>query len=471
MHVKNADSDERPRYRRELLLAGVLFCLLTAGSFGLLAFVSLRGLNQRVLDQVVRESREEADRLASALHQLQNQAPEGGARISRAPAELPSGVAAPPRPDPVLGQMLYARLRAFRYVQVEDARGRPVNGVLITEQAMVRGPLLLPARPRTSREPQSVPIEGPDKRYQALDVAVPLATANAPGQVLRVGIPQEEIERRLRLLHRELTDKLLVGGGVSLGLILLAFLYTLTLITRVARAEARSRRTEQLASLGVLASGLAHEIRNPLNAMRMNVQLLQEEVETQPQTAPEVQSMLGSTLKEISRLNRLVSDFLQYARPADPERAAVEVAKLVYETVGLLPPLPPRVHWVRELPAELPPVSGDETQLKQALLNLLLNAVQAVEPGGGGTVTLRAQAIDGWLRLTVADDGPGITPEDQKRLFQAFFSRRRGGTGLGLAIARRLIENGGGRIEVDSSPGAGSRFTLVLPAAAREANA
>jgi signal transduction histidine kinase len=256
---------------------------------------------------------------------------------------------------------------------------------------------------------------------------------------------------------------------VSLGLILLAFLYALTLLTRVARAEALSRGAEQLASLGVLASGLAHEIRNPLNAMRMNVQLLQEEIETQAAPTPELQSMLGSTLKEISRLNRLVSDFLQYARPAEPEQGPVEVAKLVYETIGLLPRLPPRVRLLRELPPDLPAARADGVQLKQALLNLLLNAVQALESAGGGTVSVAGQAADGWLRLTVADDGPGIAPEDQQRMFQAFFTRRRGGTGLGLPIARRLIENNGGRIEVDSGPGAGSRFTLVVPVAAERA--
>ena len=466
MHAAIANPGERPRYRRELLVAGALFCLLTAGSFGLLAYVSLRGLNQRVLDQVVRESREEADRLARALHQLQNP-PAEGAGLTPGATRAP-GPPTATRPDAAAGQWLLTRLRTYRYVQVEDQRGRPVSGVLMTERAIVRGPVLLPARPRFTDNPQTVPVEGPDKRYQALDVTVPLAAASAaPGQVLRVGIPQEEIERRLRLLHRELTEKLLVGGGVSLGLILLAFLYALVLLTRIARAEARTRGAEQLASLGVLASGLAHEIRNPLNAMRMNVQLLQEEIETRQPAPPQLQSMLGSTLKEISRLNRLVSDFLQYARPAEPERGPVELAKLVYETVGLLPPLPPRLRLERDLPPDLPAALGDETQLKQALLNLLLNAVQALEQSGGGTLRVVGQAAAGGLRLTVADDGPGIALEDQQRLFQAFFTRRRGGTGLGLAIARRLVENNGGRIELESSPGAGSRFTLVLPAAAK----
>jgi signal transduction histidine kinase len=466
MYATIAKGGERPRYRRELLLAGILFCLLTAGSFTLLAYVSLKGLNQRVLDQVVRESREEADRLASALHQLQTPPAVSSTRVAGA---FPVNSPAPAKPEPAPGQWLITRLRTYRYVQLEDERGRPVSGVLMTEKAMVRGPVLLPARRRLADGPRTVPVEGPDKRYQALDVSVPLPGTATPGQVLRVGIPQEEIERRLRLLHRELTEKLLVGGGVSLGLILLAFLYALTLLTRVARAEALSRGAEQLASLGVLASGLAHEIRNPLNAMRMNVQLLQEEIETQAAPTPELQSMLGSTLKEISRLNRLVSDFLQYARPAEPEQGLVEVAKLVYETVGLLPQLPPRVRLLRELPPDLPAARADGVQLKQALLNLLLNAVQALESAGGGTVSVAGQAADGWLRLTVADDGPGIAPEDQQRMFQAFFTRRRGGTGLGLSIARRLIENNGGRIEVDSGPGTGSRFTLVVPVAAERA--
>lgn len=236
--------------------------------------------------------------------------------------------------------------------------------------------------------------------------------------------------------------------------------------------ESRSHleRHEKLASLGVLAAGIAHEIRNPLTAINVRLFSLKRSA---PATAS-VQDDVRVISNEIDCLERIVGDFLQFARPPELQCRLVNVADLI-ENVGQLlgRQLTRRsIRLVREAVPEVW-VAADPEKMKQVLINLVQNAAQSIE--GRGTVTLQAHAARQTLagRMTdvaviaVTDTGKGMPPEVVRRLFDPFFTTKENGTGLGLCIAARIIELHNGVIEYDTQPQSGTTFRIILPRATR----
>ena len=231
-------------------------------------------------------------------------------------------------------------------------------------------------------------------------------------------------------------------------------------LTAMREMEALVRRNERLAALGVVAAGLAHEIRNPLASMSGSIELLRASL---PERAEEAR-LMSIVLRETERLNRLISDFLLFARPAPPKFQPVDLKGAVARTLEVFRNDP--VARQLEIDAQVPGglvVRCDEEQLRQILLNLLLNAGQAME--GRGRVTLSAEVKGGEAHLLVTDDGPGMDAETARRIFDPFFTTRSEGTGLGLSTVHRLVEGQGGRISVQTAEGAGTTFVVTLPLA------
>ncbi|MFL5303733.1 MAG: ATP-binding protein [Polyangia bacterium] len=224
----------------------------------------------------------------------------------------------------------------------------------------------------------------------------------------------------------------------------------------------RTLRAERLAAVGTLAAGLAHEVRNPLNSAALQLAVLERRLERgEPldRTAP-----IAHVIKsEIDRLDRLVRDFLAFAKPAPLNPRPVEVGGLLASTAGLVGPEAEaaRVTLALDVPAELPAATGDAERLRQVLLNLIRNAVEAMQ-GRGGLLTLRARRDGETLEIDVEDDGPGF-PNDLP-VFDAFFTTKDQGTGLGLSLAHRIVADHGGTIRVASRPGR-TCFTFTLPVA------
>ena len=231
----------------------------------------------------------------------------------------------------------------------------------------------------------------------------------------------------------------------------------------------RMKERDRLAALGEMAAGLAHEIRNPLGAIKGAAQLLQPVSGEAP--AQDASEFLGIIVEEANRLNRVVSQFLDYARPYKGALEPLELNEVVKKTVQLLPLVPaeqPPTEVTLEL-GEVPAARGDAEQLRQVFLNLALNALQAMPKGGQLTITTATRATRGkanFVEVRFRDTGVGIPTAEMKNLFIPFFTTKENGTGLGLPISQRIIENHGGRIEVRSREGAGSTFTVVLPVAA-----
>lgn len=293
------------------------------------------------------------------------------------------------------------------------------------------------------------------------EVVTPLILEGSRTGLLAVALSTESLDRvwrRDRLQAVVLAVAVLALGVLGMGAI---FFTQHRHLSEIGALEAELVRRERLSTLGNMAAAVAHEVRNPLNAVSVGLQRLR--VEFQPAAAEEYGRLLELMQGEVRRLNAIVEEFLSLARPLPLRREPVRVPDLLDEVLGLVEAEARRagIRIERSVPADLPAVEADGDRLKQVLLNLVLNAVQAMPDGG--TVTLGAALARRALTLTVADTGPGIPPEVLPRLFEPYVTTRAKGLGLGLAIARRIVEAHGGRIEVESRPGRGACFRITLP--------
>jgi two-component system sensor histidine kinase PilS (NtrC family) len=230
--------------------------------------------------------------------------------------------------------------------------------------------------------------------------------------------------------------------------------------------EEAVERSKRLADLGTVAAGLAHELRNPLASISGCVELLGG---AQGLSA-EDQRVMGIVLRETARLDQLLGRFLEFTRPAPPQRRPADLAQVLGETLDVFAADPGAAGLRLERALAPAPVSCDPDQLRQVAWNLVANAGQACRGAGRpGTVRVACTpAPGGGATLSVEDDGPGIPPAELSRIFTPFFTTKAEGTGLGLAVVQRIVDAHGGSVEVDSAPGRGARFTVRLPGASTD---
>src|SRR5437867_762528 len=222
--------------------------------------------------------------------------------------------------------------------------------------------------------------------------------------------------------------------------------------------------SQKLAALGRLTSGVAHEVKNPPNAMRIHLELVKTRLALGGQA--DVRDNLDVIAQEIQRLDRVVQGFLKFMRPQELNVGPVAVGAFLAEVVRLMEPEAARAGTkiVLDVAAEVPPVSGDAELLQQACTNLVTNAIQAMP--GGGTVTLVARpGAEGTIEVRVADEGVGIPPEDLDRIFRLYYTTKPGGSGIGLSMVYRIVQLHDGRIDIESEMGRGTTMVLTLPAA------
>lgn len=228
--------------------------------------------------------------------------------------------------------------------------------------------------------------------------------------------------------------------------------------------QAETGEAERRAYVGTLATGLAHELRNPISTIRMHLELLSEDW-SRPVTEREQQShkRLEVILREAKRLETSLNDFLRFAAEQRLREEPLQLNVMVNELREFLAPraAPQGVRLDVDLAPDLPVVFGDGALLRHAVVNLVINALEATP--SGGSVRLGAGCDADGAYIKVSDTGRGVPPELRERIFEVYFSTKPAGTGLGLPTARKIVEQHGGRIDVESKAGAGSTFTIRLP--------
>lgn len=233
---------------------------------------------------------------------------------------------------------------------------------------------------------------------------------------------------------------------------------------REEQSLADTRRAEEQATLvGTMAAGIAHEIRNPLSTLRMNLQLLREDWDN-PITEREQKGRrrIDILLRETERLETVISEFVKFAAGHAPRLEKTNLNTLTGELLDFLAPQAERarIRLVRDLAKDLPSVDVDPNLIRQAILNLLVNAQQVLP--AGGEIRVRTSENGQFVKVSVTDNGPGIPAEHREKIFNLYFSTKPGGTGLGLPTVKKIVEEHHGKIEVESELNKGTTFTLCL---------
>ena len=248
-------------------------------------------------------------------------------------------------------------------------------------------------------------------------------------------------------------------------------------ITKFKEMEEQMKRVDKMAAVGVLAAGMAHEIRNPLASLSGSIQMLRCELTLDDRQ----QHLMEITLRESERLNALITDFLLFAHPPQSHKIPYPIGRIIEETIELFihsPSFHNGICILRPNGHEEMRPSIDPDQMKQVFWNLLINAAQSISNGGEIKVRLGkgnvwdvpplalSSQLRGkeWVKISIGDSGSGIAPEEKEKIFEPFFTTKENGTGLGLSIVHKIIENHNGLIKVESELGRGSTFTVLLPA-------
>jgi two-component system NtrC family sensor kinase len=274
--------------------------------------------------------------------------------------------------------------------------------------------------------------------------------------------PLARVTERARAVARgDLTPQPVTPTEDEIGELAAAFEQ---MVTSVSRAQSRAVANERLAAIGKMAAHVTHEIRNPLSSIGLNIELLEEELAKEGPRG-ESRTLLVAIAREVERLGLLSEEYLRLARLPSPRMEADDVAAAVRDVVTFARPEIERAGSTVTLTADdpLPPALFDEGQIRQALLNLLRNAREAMPGGGPIEVVVRADGMS--VGISVDDRGGGIADDIRARVFDPFFSTKGEGTGLGLAITRQIIEAHGGTVTCDARDGGGTRFRIMLPIA------
>jgi two-component system sensor histidine kinase PilS (NtrC family) len=297
------------------------------------------------------------------------------------------------------------------------------------------------------------PAVGP-QRSELADCVLQVASGGAPVNRGEIAITRDGREVPLGITVNYLEDdEADIGGAVAI----------FTDLTEVRRMQEHIRKTERLAGLGQLAASIAHEIRNPLGSIRGSAEILATELDLEGEQA----QLMELVLKESGRINTIINDFLEYSRMRSPTPRRVDCEQFLTE-VGLQI----RQHVVRQggtvtlvtnVAEEDLAVRADPEQLVQVVLNLALNACEAMDYTGKLTIDARSSADRKWCELQTADTGPGVDQQAQEEIFTPFYTTKTAGTGLGLPMVARIVHAHGGSVEVTNGLNGGAVFTVRLP--------
>ena len=356
---------------------------------------------------------------------------------------------------------------SIAYIQLADRDGRIVNS---TPKAPAREQVdvfrdLPPGSPDIAAPEVVRSLRAPDGR-SAPEFVVDLRVPDKGRCHMVVGMSGTALDEQLRRFQTPVRSSSLQVAVLCVAILAGFSAYIVFLNERARALNAALEEEQRMAYIGTLAASIAHEVRNPLSSVKMNVQMMEKRLDrlADPDDVVYFRSKVERIKGEVDRLEESISHFLAFARPAPLRAQTVQLNELVGSVLDFLDPqcAAAEVELARDFADGLPPVALDPNQFAQAVQNLVLNALQAI--GSGGRITVTTAYADGGVSLSIADDGPGIPEDIQSKIFDVFFTTRQSGTGLGLNIVSRIVEEHGGTLTLDSAPGAGATFRIALPA-------
>ena len=438
---------------RRLVIGSALFALFVLFDLVLFGWLISKSLSQREIEKVLLETREEAEPVAKQLAE----------RAEELDSDLFVVVSVAQETRTYVENVLSQR-EVVRKVEIRDRDGTVVFGPHWSEEEAPVEPSEVPRIETGSRGSDAISLPN-----ISLPNGTVLDTVEVPiGEfgTLVIGLKEEEVQKRIEALRMDLVRQASLIGLLTMTLLLAAFAAIWKLFLRARDLEEQAQEAERMAYIGTLASGLAHEIRSPLNSLSLNMQMLEEEARDSGKGGSQLR-LLSLTRSEIGRLERLATDFLSYARPRENDLVDLPAAVLLERTAAVL------AGEVQDQDVELQVldrsrgarVAVDREQMGQLLLNLAQNAVSAAVESEEGRpeVKLTARREGPELVLEVEDNGPGIPPEEQEKVFELFYSTRTGGSGLGLAIVQRIAKGHGSEVEIESREGMGTVMRIRLP--------
>lgn len=303
---------------------------------------------------------------------------------------------------------------------------------------------------------------------EAYDVRLPIVVDGEQLGGYHVGLDMKALQQRLGMQRREFLQRraLLMGGVLLVVLLATTSLFYIATHSITLRRKVDSTSLERTTEVGALAAGLAHEIRNPLHAIQLNLHTLRRAQQRgMVISAEEMTTILDESTNEIDRIDQLMQQLVNFTTPEQPRDETINLVTEIRSVVNFLEQelLSGNIQVQLQMPSVPVTVRMDHGRLRQVMLNLLQNAQQAMPDGGRVRVAL--QRTRKRAEMTVADNGPGVLSGERERIFEPFYSTKDGGTGLGLALVRRFVEEVGGDIRIQDSDGGGATFRISLPIA------
>jgi signal transduction histidine kinase len=302
------------------------------------------------------------------------------------------------------------------------------------------------------------------KGEEIFEVVKSFSLKDQPMGLIRIGYSSQEIQPLLSQLKKNVSLSIIFFLILGLSAITLIWVNQNRHLKKVKEMENRIQLAERLSSLGHLAAGIAHEIRNPLNAIGMGLQRLKREFLPQEESKKgEYLSFAELILKEIRRVNEIIEQFLTLSRPSQLNMKLSSLQELLRNLITLLQEEASSqgIQIQAGKNADLPLIKMDNEKLTQALMNIMKNGMQAMEKGG--ILLVQTQTFKDRIEVSVSDSGSGIPPEEMEKIFNYYYTTKEKGVGLGLPIAHRIVEAHGGQLKIESQVGVGTKVTVLLP--------
>jgi signal transduction histidine kinase len=448
-------------FSRTLTITLVLFALFTAGAVLVFGHLLFKTLSKDVMDEAILASRLDAERIARGLAEH-----SGGNLYTLKTRQTEI--------DTLIANTVTER-KVLNEIRVLDSTGRVVyefrsslKRPATVENRGVEGMEVVPkAGSGAAFETAPKMFETEIPLIDPFQIEVPIGNFGT----LSVGMSRRELESRVETLRKKLYLRTFLAAAISLLGIGAASAAVILLYRRNQRIEEARIEAERRAELGEVAAGLAHEIRNPLNAMSLNLELLEEQLQRVKTASVSpglvIADLAQATRQETDRLSRMLTDFLAYARPSPLQLVPYDLNEPASEAVSFLRPEADR-RGIRLVcnPAPRPAMARlDPQRVKQIVLNLVGNALDAVEAEGARSreVDVKIEDAQDHWRLVVTDAGPGLPPSKLGDIFKVFVSTKPAGTGLGLPIAQRIVKGHGGALTLTSPEGGPTTAVATFP--------